>query len=54
MEREPIAEVPLFKEDIRVLMESLKHSAQRGDVPLPDLDRMHRLRKQLKQEHDAL
>lgn len=50
---EPLEEIPLEKEDLRVLLESLWHSVQRGDVTAPDRDRMLRLREQLKGEYEA-
>lgn len=37
----------LSDDDARVLMESLWHSVQRGDVPDEDRERMHKLRDEL-------
>lgn len=47
MERYKLATVLLSDDDVRVLMESLWHSVQRGDIPDDDRERMHKLRQQL-------
>lgn len=39
--------VPLEKEDVEVLRESLWHSLQRADIPDKDRDRMYQLREDL-------
>lgn len=47
MERYKLLTVLLSEDDARVLMESLWHSAQRGDVPGEDHERMRVLRTSL-------
>lgn len=47
MERFKLKTVLLSNDDVRVLMESLWHAAQRGDLSDEDRERVHELRDRL-------
>jgi hypothetical protein len=53
MERMKIMPVLLSNEDSRVLMESLWHAVQRGDIPSNDRARAHALREKLGREFNV-
>lgn len=53
MERYKLKTCLLSDDDLRVLMESLWHSAQRADVPDEDRDRIRDLRKRLGERFNA-
>lgn len=47
MERYKLKQVLLTDKDLKVLMESLGHAAQRGDIPWADRERARNLRDRL-------
>lgn len=53
MERFKLKTCLLSDEDLRVLMESLWHSIQRGDISDEDRERAHKLREQFKERFHA-
>jgi hypothetical protein len=53
MERYKLIHVLLSEEDVRVLMESLWHACQRGDIPDEDRERARVLRASLGEKFNA-
>jgi hypothetical protein len=53
MERYKLIHVLLSEEDVRVLMESLWHACQRGDIPDEDRERARVLRTSLGEKFNA-
>lgn len=47
MERFKLKTLLLSDKDVDVLLESLWHSIQRGDIPDEDRDRLYKLREQI-------